>query len=93
MWGGSIIGFGNKIYTSPATGREVDWLEIGFSPRKANLSVYLMGGLGNHAAALERLGKYKKGVGCIYVNKLEDVDLEVLRDMIESSLKPGPTSE
>ena len=93
MWGGSIIGFGNKIYTSPATGREVDWLEIGFSPRKANLSVYLMGGLGEHAAALERLGKHKTGVGCLYVNKLDDIDLDVLRDMVDVSLKPGSASE
>ncbi len=93
MWGGSIVGFGNKRYKSPATGREVDWLQIGFSPRKANLSVYLIGGLGKHAAALERLGKHKTGVGCLYVNKLADVDLDVLKDMIDTSLKSGSASE
>lgn len=93
MWGGSIIGFGNRRYKSPSTGREVDWLQIGFSPRKANLSVYLMGGLEKHAAALERLGKHKTGVGCLYVNKLDDIDLEVLRDMIDVSLKPSSASE
>jgi len=87
MWGGSIIGFGNKRYKSPATGREVDWLEIGFSPRKANLSLYLLGGLNQHAAALENLGKHKTGVGCLYINKLEDVDIEVLQGMIWASLK------
>lgn len=87
MWGGSIIGFGNKRYKSPATGREVDWLEIGFSPRKANLSLYLTGGLKQHAEALEKLGKHKTGVGCLYINKLDDVDLSVLKDMIEASLK------
>ena len=89
MWGGSIIGFGNERYKSPATGREVDWLRIGFSPRKASLTLYLMGGLKNHAAALEKLGKHKTGVGCLYINKLEDVDIDVLQGMIEASLKAG----
>jgi hypothetical protein len=93
MWGGSIIGFGNKPYKSPATGREVDWLEIGFSPRKANLSLYLLGGLKQHAAALEKLGKHKTSVGCLYINKLDDVDLEVLEDMINASLRPGSPGE
>jgi len=93
MWGGSIVGFGNKRYKSPATGREVDWLEIGFSPRKANLSIYLLGGLKQHAEALEKLGKHKTGVGCLYVNKLDDIDLEVLREMIDVSLKPASASE
>ncbi|MBP7475382.1 MAG: DUF1801 domain-containing protein [Pyrinomonadaceae bacterium] len=93
MWGGSIIGFGNRRYKSPTTGREVDWLEIGFSPRKANLSIYLLGGLKQHAAALEKLGKHKTGVGCLYVNKLDDIDLDVLRDMIGVSLKSASASE
>ena len=87
MWGGSIIGFGNRRYKSPATGREVDWLRIGFSPRKANLSLYLTVSLKEHAKALEKLGKHKTGVGCLYINKLEDVDLKVLRGMIAASLK------
>lgn len=93
MWGGSIIGFGNKPYKSPATGREVEWLEIGFSPRKANLSLYLLGGLKRHAAALEKLGKHKTSVGCLYINKLKDVDLEVLREMIDVSLTASSISE
>jgi len=93
MWGGSIIGFGNRRYKSPTTEREVDWLEIGFSPRKANLSIYLLGGLKQHAKALEKLGKHKTGVGCLYVNKLDDIDLEVLREMIDVSLKPASASE
>jgi hypothetical protein len=87
MWGGSIIGFGNIRLKSPATGREVDWLRIGFSPRKANLSLYITGDVKLHAAALEKLGKHKTGVGCIYINKLEDVDMKVLKEMIEASLK------
>lgn len=87
MWGASIIGFGNKRYRSPASGREVDWLLIGFSPRKANLSLYISVSLKEHAAALEKLGKHKAGVGCLYINKLADIDLKVLEGMIETSLK------
>ena len=87
MWGSSIIGFGNMKYKSPATGREVDWLKIGFSPRKANLSLYLTMNIKNHAEALKKLGKHKTGVGCLYINKLEDVDVKVLKEIINTSLK------
>lgn len=87
LWSSSIIGFGNKRYKSPNTGREVDWLLIGFSPRKANLSLYLMLNIKEQAATLKKLGKHKTGVGCLYINKLEDVDLKVLKGMIEASLK------
>ena len=86
LWGSSIIGFGNKRYKSPSTGREVDWLRIGFSPRKANLSLYISLGIKEHADALEKLGKHKTGVGCLYINKLEDIDLQVLKGMIDASL-------
>src|SRR5215212_6570712 len=87
LWSNSIIGFGNKRYKSPATGREVDWLLIGFSPRKTNISIYLVMDIKEHAAALKNLGKHKTGVGCLYINKLEDVDLKVLKGLIDSSLK------
>ncbi|MGB7069113.1 MAG: DUF1801 domain-containing protein [Pyrinomonadaceae bacterium] len=87
MWGGSLIGFGNKRYKSPKTGREVDWLRIGFSPRKANLSLYLTVGIKEHAEALKELGKHKTGVGCLYINKLDDIDIKVLKGMIEASLE------
>jgi hypothetical protein len=87
LWSNSIIGFGNKRYKSPNTGREVDWLLIGFSPRKANLSLYLMMDIKKQAATLEKLGKHKTGVGCLYINKLEDINLEVLKEMIDTSLK------
>lgn len=87
LWGSSIIGFGNKRYKSPATGREVDWLVIGFAPRKANISLYLMMDIKKQAAVLEKLGKHKTGVGCLYINKLKDIDLKVLKGMIENSLK------
>ena len=86
LWSNSIIGFGTKRYKSEATGREVDWLRIGFSPRKANLSLYLVVDIQKHADALKRLGKHKTGAGCLYINKLEDVDLKVLKGMIDESL-------
>ena len=86
LWSSSIIGFGNKRYKSPTTGREVDWLLIGFSPRKANLSLYLMLNIKEQAAALKKLGKHKTGAGCLYINKLEDIDIKVLKEMIATSL-------
>jgi len=86
LWSNSIIGFGNKRYKSPNTGREVDWLLIGFAPRKANLSLYVSIGIQEHAAALKKLGKHKTGVGCLYINKLEDVYLKVLEGIIKTSL-------
>lgn len=87
MWGASIIGFGNKIYKSLTTGREVAWFLLGFSPRKANLTVYLVSGLKEHAETLKKLGKHKTGGGCLYINKLDDVDLKVLEDILKASLK------
>lgn len=86
MWGSSMIGFGNVRYKSPATGREVDWFKIGFSPRKANLSLHLID-LQRHADALTKLGKHKTGVGCLYINKLEDIDIKVLEKMIAAAVK------
>jgi hypothetical protein len=86
MWGSSLIGFGNIRLKSPATGREVEWLRIGFSPRKANLSLHISGNIKHYAADLERLGKHKTGVGCLYINKLEDIDMKVLEEMIAASL-------
>ena len=86
MWGSSMIGFGDVRYKSPATGREVDWFKIGFSPRKTNLSLHLIN-LQMHADALKKLGKHKTGVGCLYINKLEDVDIKILEKMITASAK------
>jgi len=86
MWGASMIGFGQVRYKSPKTGREVDWLRIGFSPRKANLSLYLIMNIKEYATALEKLGKHKTGVGCLYINKLADIDMKVLEEMIAASL-------
>jgi hypothetical protein len=87
MWGSSLIGFGQVKLKSPKTSREVDWLRLGFSPRKANLSLYISGNINHqHAEALKKLGKHKTGVGCLYINKLEDIDLKILKGMIEASL-------
>lgn len=87
LWGSSMIGFGKKIYKSPASGREVEWFKIGFSPRKANFSLHLVMDIKKEAATLKKLGKHKTGMGCLYINKLEDVDLKVLKGMIEVAVK------
>ena len=87
MWGASMIGFGDVRYKSPSTGREVDGFKMGFSPRKANLSLHLGLNLQQHADALSKLGKHKTGVGCLYINKLEDVDIKILETMINSAVK------
>jgi len=87
LWSNSIIGFGNKRYKSPNTGREVDWLLMGFAPRKANLSLHLTMDIKKQVASLKKLGKHKTGVGCLYINKLEEIDLKVLKGMIDAALK------
>lgn len=91
MWGPSIIGYGSYHYTYDS-GREGDMCRAGFSPRKANLALYLMGGYsdaatGEKMAALrDRLGKHKTGASCLYINKLADVDVAVLKEMIALDL-------
>ncbi len=86
MWGSSIVGFGSYHYVYES-GREGDWFMTGFSPRKQNLTFYLMGGFEQHDALLKKLGKHKTGKGCLYINKLQDVDLSTLRTLIERSVK------
>ena len=87
MWGASLIGFGDKRYKSPASGREVDWFRLGFSPRKANLSIYFGIDVQRHSTSLKKLGKHKTGMGCLYINKLVDIDMKVLKGMIETEAK------
>jgi len=87
MWGSAIIGFGSRVYTSPATGREVDWMKIGFSPRKGNLSLYILHGSADQSKLLEKLGKHKTGKGCLYVKRLADVDENVLEKVIAAACK------
>lgn len=83
MWGPSIIGYGSYRYVSPADPRRRgDWPKTGFSPRKAQLSLYGLKDLPEGAALLPELGTYTEGAGCVYVKKLEDIDLAVLRRLI-----------
>ena len=87
LWGGSIVGFGNVKIKSQKTGREVDWLSIGFSPCKANISLYFGLDIQQYAEALRKLGKHKTGIGCLYINKLSDIDLKVLNEIIVTSVE------
>ncbi len=87
MWGAAIIGFGNVRYKSPATGREVDWFIIGFSPRKANLTLYIGLNASPNDDELKKLGKHKRGGGCLYIKKLADIDIKVLERMIKEAAK------
>jgi hypothetical protein len=85
MWGQSIIGFGSYHYKSERSTQEGDWPLIAFSPRKQNLTLYMASGFSEHATLLKKLGKHKKSVGCLYINKLEDVNLVVLKQIIKKS--------
>lgn len=85
MWGDAMVGFGSYHYKYE-TGREGDWFLTGFSPRKANLSIYIVGGFDGQEDLLADLGKHKKSVGCLYVKKLSDIDVNVLKKMIERSI-------
>ena len=87
LWSNSFVGFGMKRHKSPTTGREADWMRIGFAPRKTNLSLYFGAYVDTQTVALEKLGKHKAGMGCVYVNKLADIDLKVLKGMIEAGWK------
>jgi len=86
MWGSAIIGFGDRrlVYES---GRELDWFVMGFSPRKQNLTLYIGGIVEKQQALLKKLGKHKTGKGCLYINKLEEIDLVVLKEIINRGLK------
>jgi len=86
MWGSSIVGFGSYHYKG-ASGREGDWMLTGFSPRKANLTLYILGGFDLSQDLLKKLGKHKTSKGCLYINKLDDVDKEVLKELVEKSVK------
>jgi hypothetical protein len=86
MWGASIVGFGSYHYKG-ASGREGDWFLTGFSPRKQNLTLYLISGFKGAEGLLKKLGKHSKSGGsCLYLKRLADVDLEVLRQLVERSV-------
>ena len=86
MWGSSIVGFGTYHYKYES-GREGDWFLTGFSPRKQNLTLYILSGFSNYNELMKKLGKYKTGKSCLYINGLEDVDKKVLKDLITGSFK------
>jgi hypothetical protein len=85
MWGASIVGFGQVRYVGRS--REVDWFKVGFSPRKSDLTLYLALNLDSLQSELERLGRHKRGKGCLYLRSLADVDLKVLQRMIVKAAK------
>jgi len=86
MWGTAIVGFGTYHYVY-ASGREGDWMQVGFSPRKNALTLYIMSGFSAYEDLMKDLGKYKTGKSCLYIKKLEDIDLKVLKKLIRESVK------
>ncbi|MES2858879.1 MAG: DUF1801 domain-containing protein [Pseudomonadota bacterium] len=86
MWGAAIVGFGRYAYTNSAR-KTFEWPIVGFSPRKDDLTLYIMPGFDGFAGLMAKLGKHKKGKSCLYLKKLADVDATVLRALIEESVK------
>lgn len=86
MWGTSIVGFGSYHYKY-ASGREGDWFLTGLSPRKQNLTLYIMAGFAEYGDLMEKLGKFKTGKSCLYIKKLEDIHLPTLRELIRQSVR------
>ena len=86
MWGESIVGFGRYHYRY-ASGREGDWFLAGFSPRKQNLTLYIMAGFDEYDDLLEDLGKFKTGKACLYIKRMEDVDTGVLKELVRQSVQ------
>jgi hypothetical protein len=87
MWGASMIGFGTYHYRSEKTKREGDWPLVGFSPRKTAISLYVYMDTPDHESLLQDLGKFKMGKGCIYFNKLSDINIDVLKKMMDLTIK------
>ncbi len=86
MWGASIVGFGSYHYKG-ASGREGDWMLVGFSPRKQNLTLYIMAGFDGYPDLLKKLGKFSTGKSCLYIKKLADVDKKVLKELVSESVQ------
>lgn len=86
MWGPTMIGFGQYHYKSEKSRQEGDWPLVGFSPRKAAISLYVYSGCPGQEDLLKDLGKFKMGKGCIYVNKLSDINLDILKKMMKSTI-------
>ena len=85
MWGTSMIGFGSYHYKY-SSGREGDWFVTGFSPRKQSLTLYIMSGISKYPDLLKKLGKFKTGKSCLYINKIEDIDIKILKELIKQSV-------
>lgn len=85
MWGRAIVGYGSYHYRYDS-GREGDWLATGFSPGAARLSIYIMPGYQDHGDILARLGKHKTGKACVYINKLSDVNVDILAELIRTGV-------
>jgi hypothetical protein len=92
MWGSSIIGFGSR-HLKYASGRELDWMLTGFSPRKGSITLYILSGFDKQTALLQKLGKHSTGKGCLYIKKLKDVDAKVLTQLINESVQSAKTSD
>ena len=86
LWGDSIIGFGSYHYESTRSSQKGDWPLTGFSPRKQNLTVYIMPGFEKYEALMQKLGTYKSGRSCLYFKRLSDIDVEILKKLISSSV-------
>jgi hypothetical protein len=86
MWGSSIVGFGEYHYVY-GTGRKGDWMAVGFSPRKAALTLYIAEGFDAHGDLMSRLGKYSTGKSCLYIKKLSDVDIDVLSELVRQGFQ------
>jgi hypothetical protein len=85
MWGDSIVGYGTYHYKY-ASGREGDWPLVGFSPRKQNITLYITSGFERYEALMQRLGKHTTGKSCLYIKKIEDINLQTLRELVEQSV-------
>jgi len=86
LWGSSIVGFGTYTYVN-TTKKPADWPITGFSPRKANLTVYVMPGFSNYESLMARLGKHSMGKSCLYIKKLADIDFDVIEEIIRRSVR------
>lgn len=86
MWGTSIVGFGTYCYKY-ASGRGGDWMRIGFSPRKQSLTLYIMNGFARYDELMAKLGKHKTGKSCLYIKRLSDIDMDVLKELINLSVR------
>lgn len=87
MWGDRIVGFGSFSYKSDRSSQQGDWFLTGFAPRKQNMTVYVITGFGAHKDLMKKLGKFKASGSCLHINKMEDIDPVVLKELISRGYK------